>query len=321
MQETDGKCRKRWRMCRNWLFTTEKQPQMAYDAYQLTKSGAQVNPAARSYDDHTWQRVELPHDFVVTQDLDAAEDNYNGYLKRPNAWYRRHFQLDAADAGKRILLHFGGISGNSAIYLNGCLLKKSASSYLDVTVDISDYVYTGTDANVLAVYLDHTTPEGWWYQGGGLYREVWLEIVEPVCFDESRLQVVTERIKGKTWQVHVNVPTLFLSDKAPEICVRALWGDKEAKATAICTAGQTVSLAFEVEDPRLWEVGNGRLYPLILQMRYRFSLYHSEIQHSDHESLHPRKMPLSGSVCRTVCGKRHCRGGNDRCTDAAESGV
>lgn len=275
MRETDGKCRKRWWMCRDWLFTTEKQSGMAYDAYQLTKAGAQVGPAARSYDDHTWQRVELPHDFVVTQDLDAAADNYNGYLKRPDAWYRRYFQLDATDEGKRVLLHFGGISGNSEIYLNGCLLKKNASSYLDVTVDISDYVYTGTDMNVLAVHMDNSVPEGWWYQGGGLYRPVWLEIMEPACFDESHLQVVTEHIKENIWQVRVNVPTLYRSERVPEICVRAFWEDQEVKATAICSAGQTVSLAFETEDPRLWDIGNGQLYPLVLQMETKDGLVDS----------------------------------------------
>ena len=262
-------------MQKGWLFTTKEQPCLAYDAYQLTKAGAQISPAARSYDDHAWQTVELPHDFVVKQELDAAEDNYNGYLKRPDCWYRRYFQIDAAETGKRMVLHFGGISGKSEIYLNGCLLKHSSSSFLDVVVDISDVVYTGRDTNVLAVHMDNSIPEGWWYQGGGLYRPVWLEIMEPVCFDERHLQVVTERVKEKTWQLRVNVPTLCLGNEAPEICVRAIWENKEVKATTTGTAGQMISLTFEEENPRLWEIGNGQMYPLILKMETKNGLMDS----------------------------------------------
>lgn len=33
--------------------------------------------------------------------------------------------------------------------------------------------------NVLAVHVDATAPDGWWYDGGGIYRHVWLTTVSP----------------------------------------------------------------------------------------------------------------------------------------------
>ena len=34
--------------------------------------------------------------------------------------------------------------------------------------------------NVLAVHVDPRHYEGWWYEGGGIYRHVWLNVAAPV---------------------------------------------------------------------------------------------------------------------------------------------
>ena len=32
--------------------------------------------------------------------------------------------------------------------------------------------------NVLVVRVDCTEPDGWWYDGGGIYRNVWFTAIE-----------------------------------------------------------------------------------------------------------------------------------------------
>ena len=53
-----------------WRFSAREPRQQDYDAYRLTKTGAEVSPASMSYDDHSWEKVCLPHDFMVLQELD-----------------------------------------------------------------------------------------------------------------------------------------------------------------------------------------------------------------------------------------------------------
>lgn len=66
-----------------------------------------------------WQKVDLPHDYVILQDNCEKENNALGYFHYDNAWYRKHFTMPEDSEGKRVLLRFDGIAGVSTIYLNG----------------------------------------------------------------------------------------------------------------------------------------------------------------------------------------------------------
>ncbi|UKI38292.1 MAG: hypothetical protein L6V93_10260 [Clostridiales bacterium] len=83
------------------------------------------------------------------------------------------FSLDESDKNKRITLYFEGVATNATVYLNGCLMKHNFCGYTPFEVDITDNVYFDRE-NILAVYTDSSSHEGWWYQGGGIYRNVWL---------------------------------------------------------------------------------------------------------------------------------------------------
>ena len=60
-------------------------------------------------------------------------------------------------------------------------------------IDITDVVRYGAAVNLIAVFLDHTWMQGWWYQGGGLYRKVWLEITDLLYLDPKEVQILTEK--------------------------------------------------------------------------------------------------------------------------------
>ena len=77
-----------------------------------------------------WESVNLPHDYIVDQDI--VQDGHNqafGYLGYDNAWYRKVFTLPKEYSDKRITLRFDGVAGKSTIYLNGCLIGHNFSSY------------------------------------------------------------------------------------------------------------------------------------------------------------------------------------------------
>jgi beta-galactosidase len=131
------------------------------------------------YDDRSWRRVHLPHDYVVEGRFDPSADTSHGSLPTPPAWYRKSFALPAADRGKSVWIDFDGIYRKSTIWLNGQKLGEHPSGYTSFRYDITRLARFG-GRNVLAVRVDPRQHEGWWYEGGGIYRHVWLNIADPV---------------------------------------------------------------------------------------------------------------------------------------------
>lgn len=130
-------------------------------------------------DDSEWRTVQIPHDYIVEGEYSSRADTGHGSLPVYPAWYRRNFRLDAADAGKCVWLYFEGVFRQAKIYVNGKLISRQPGGYISFHADLSGAVQFGAE-NLLAVYVDPSDFEGWWYEGGGIYRHVWLNIADPV---------------------------------------------------------------------------------------------------------------------------------------------
>ena len=134
--------------------------------------------AARNndYDDSRWLRVDLPHDWGVSQPMSPDAGSCQGYLHGGIGWYRRHLTPSAADldGGRRIFIYFEGVYNRSSVYLNGQLLGYRPSGFSSFLYDMTPYLRPGED-NVVAVRVDHSREnDARWYTGSGIYRPVWL---------------------------------------------------------------------------------------------------------------------------------------------------
>lgn len=163
---------------RAWRFHLGEVPYKKYmyhDAlYTATKTASSKGPGRRDFDDSSWRLVDLPHDYVVEGTPSIEEPPSQGSLARENAWYRRTFLLDEADRGRRIALHFEGVATSCIVHVNGQPMFRNYTAGVGFDVDITDIARYGEDPNVVAVYLDQREFEGWYYEGGGIYRHVWL---------------------------------------------------------------------------------------------------------------------------------------------------
>ena len=146
----------------------------------LTKANSIHNngPYSNKFDDKDWKPVDLPHDFVVDLPFDSVASHSHGYkavgYKFPEnsvGWYRKTFHLDKEDQGKHIELIFDGIFRACRVWVNGFYCGGEESGYLSQEYDITDYLKFGED-NVVCVRTDATMEEGWFYEGGGIYRHV-----------------------------------------------------------------------------------------------------------------------------------------------------
>lgn len=215
-----------------------------------------------------WEYVDLPHDYVITQTPTREENNTLGFLKYENAWYRKKFKLSNDDKSKRIILLFDGVATHATVYLNGCLLKHNFCGYNSFEVNITDYVKLGDEENVLSVYVETKEHEGWWYEGGGIYRHVWLCKTDTVAVDLWGVYVAPKKIDDKLWKVKIE--TTVINDRYEDItaeCVSTIY-DKNKNAVAVLSGKvdiperekKTAVYFADVENPMLWDIDNPNLY-------------------------------------------------------------
>jgi beta-galactosidase len=219
-----------------------------------------------AYDDSWWESVDLPHTWNA-QDVSDAQPGY----WRGIGWYRKHFRLDPKHAGKKIFLEFEGVNSVAEVWLNGKSLGSHKGGYTGFEFEITPLF--GTD-NVLTVKVDNlyraTLPptvktDLCFY--GGIYRDVWLRIVEPIYISdvfwktpqvsEAQAQVeLSSVLTNQTSRVrHVTLTQEILDPSAIVV---------DSVSTSVTVpAGQTTTLKQKsngLKDPRLWSPETPNLY-------------------------------------------------------------
>ena len=153
------------------------------DALRLDKAGMSTGPASEKFNDQSWRTLNLPHDWAIELLFDKKclrayqlhgpmpNPSGPGYPQNSVGWYRRTFDLSAEDSGKRIWLDFDGAYRDTTVWVNGWLIGRHESGYYPFRYDITDIVRFG-GKNTIAVRVDASKFEGWFYEGAGIYRHV-----------------------------------------------------------------------------------------------------------------------------------------------------
>lgn len=123
--------------------------------------------------------MDLPHDYIVAGSFDPHSNANHGFLPLYPAWYRRHFYLPKSDRGNSVWIDFEGVYRDAHVYLNGHFLTRHPGGYTPFRVNVAPFANYGGN-NILAVYVDPREFEGWWYEGGGIYRHVRLNVADPL---------------------------------------------------------------------------------------------------------------------------------------------
>ena len=144
--------------------------------FTLGDSAGAERPA---FDDRAWRVLDLPHDWSIegTPAQAAPGGGRVGYFPSGIGWYRKSFRLPAGAAGRTAWLELDGVYMNSDVWLNGHLLGHRPYGYSSFAYDITAAVVPGV--NVVAIRVDNSRqPNSRWYTGSGIYRHVWLTVVD-----------------------------------------------------------------------------------------------------------------------------------------------
>ncbi len=221
-------------------------------------------------DPDTWPVVALPHDYVVEGKIARNEGDRNqGFLARGTGFYRKVFVLPEQDRDRKITLEFDGIFRNARIWVNGHHLLDHPSGYTSFTVDITDVARFGDEGpTCVLVRVDASEPEGWWYEGGGIYRHVWLTKTSRVHVGHWGTYVTTPVVTAGRATVRVETTVVNETAGAVRPVVETVIVDAQGKRVA--TGWKPVALAADgrgvtvqsltVAKPRLWSPENPVLY-------------------------------------------------------------
>ena len=236
-------------------------------SYFGVKAGAARDAAGQDYDDSDWRELSLPHDWAIENAAVPQENGSQGFRRRGIAWYRRALRLDPASRGHYLELQFGAIATNATIWFNGDVVAHNWSGYNSVYIDITAGARFGDDLNSIAVRVDADATEGWWYEGAGIYREVWLIERAPVHIVTDGVHANPRFVDG-AWRVPIEA-TLYnigKADTAVEVVAELIdpqgriIGRAAANATAVALQRSRIVLAIEPVTPRLWSIETPTLY-------------------------------------------------------------
>ena len=201
---------------RDWEFTTEYKEELLEKDY----TGDTVT-------------VTLPHTVVETPFHYFDESIYQMV-----SGYRKSFVPEENWQEKQVLFTVEAAGHQAEVYLNNTKIAEHFCGYTAFTVDLAPYLVFGEE-NVLVVKVDsresiNVPPFGKvidYMTYGGLYREVYLDILDKTCIED--VFVKTRRISAKTYEISAEITCLQL--KGDEIRVTLL----DSAGAHVCTLGQS----------------------------------------------------------------------------------
>ena len=243
-------------------------PHSGDETYQYTKAGAAAGASGIKYDDSAWRIVDLPHDFVVEGSFDERENVGQGYHPKGVGWYRKSFALPESDRGKYVELQLDGMATNATVWFNGNIVRHNWSGYDSAYIDLTPFAHFGGEPNVIAVRVDSSVLQGWWYEGGGLYRHAWLVKRGPVHLITDGVYAHPRKAPDGGWVIPVEATLNDIGKEAVQVEVRSVVVDPAGRAVAQGRGSVTVdplkeavaSFEIPVSTPRLWSVEEPNLY-------------------------------------------------------------
>lgn len=263
-----------WRFLQGHATDPAKDLNFGADQGDFAKTG-DFGFSRNHFDDSHWRTLNLPHDWAVelpfVNDPALTSHGYKPlgrkYPETSVGWYRRSFYLPEQDRDRRISIDFDGVFHSALVFCNGNFIGRHDNGYAPFAFDLTDFVDVG-QMNSLVVRVDASYGDGWFYEGAGIYRHVWLTKTDPVHFAPWETVVRTD--------VHPDSAVLNLSSivenggTSSQTC-RVHWQifDQNGKFVTAAEAlpveiaadsSATFTAAAKLNHPAIWSLENPALY-------------------------------------------------------------
>jgi beta-galactosidase len=282
--------------------------------------GGDISFAQSRFDDSQWRLLNLPHDWGIEGPFRQSLSGGTGRLPWFGvAWYRKHLDIPATDAGKKIYLDVDGAMSYATVWLNGKFVGGWPYGYSSWRVDLTPCVNFGGD-NVVAIRLNNPPDSSRWYPGGGIYRNVWLVKTQPVRVAQWGNYITTPLVGPASASVRVNTKIINETTNDAALTVETklypLDANGKKSGTAVgeysrsvtVPAGNTATNQVEIKvaNPKLWNLDHPNLYVAVTtltqggsvvdQVENNFGIRTIEFTATGGFLLNGKRVPING-VC------------------------
>jgi beta-galactosidase len=235
--------------------------------------------ALAKFDDSKWRALNLPHDWAIelpfVRDDDVEDHGYKPlgrrYPETSVGWYRRVFDLPQQDAGRRVVLEFDGAFRDALVFLNGSFMGRNHNGYAPFRFDLTDFLNYG-GKNYLVVRMDASFGDGWFYEGAGIYRHVWLTKTDALHLGHWDSYVQTA-VKGNA--ATLNLATVVQNEGRQAENCRVRWQIFDAGGKAVAAAeaaphsvapdgSASFTASTTLTSPALWSPDTPNLYTAVV---------------------------------------------------------
>ncbi|MDR3773780.1 MAG: beta-galactosidase GalA [Terracidiphilus sp.] len=231
------------------------------------------------FDDSKWRTLNLPHDWAVELPfVHDEQQNSHGfkpvgrrYPETSVGWYRRTFEIPAGDLGRRITVEFDGAFRDVIVFVNGCFIGRNNNGYAPFSFDLTDFLAYGAK-NYIVARVDASFGDGWFYEGAGIYRHVWLTKTDALHLGKWESTVRTA-VSGSA--ATLTLGTVVANQGKEAENAKVSWQILDAAGKTVATAeaaAQMVavdglanfSATAKLANPALWSVDAPNLYSAIV---------------------------------------------------------
>ncbi|MGA2535525.1 MAG: beta-galactosidase GalA [Terracidiphilus sp.] len=235
--------------------------------------------AKAGFDDSKWRTLNLPHDWAVELPfVNDKEQESHGfkpigrrYPETSVGWYRRELEIPAGDLGKRISVEFDGAFRDVLIFVNGCFIGRNDNGYAPFVFDLTDFLAYGAK-NYLVARVDASFGDGWFYEGAGIYRHVWLTKSDALHLGRWDSTVRTT-LNGDS--ATLSLATVAVNQGKAAQSAKVSWQIQDAAGNTVATAetsAQSINAdghahfaaTATLANPALWSVDAPNLYTAIV---------------------------------------------------------
>lgn len=208
---------------------------------------------------------------IVEGPFDSSISGGEGHLAGGTGWYRKTFQLPDFTKGKRVFIEFDGIYMDSDVWLNEHFLGNHPYGYTSFQYELTPFLNYSNKKNVLAVRVKTKQPCSRWYSGSGIYRNVWLTVINPVHITHWGTYITTPEVTEQEATINVETNVLNQSENIHNVTLETIIVDKNGKEVA--KNKKTEEIASDIENkfiqtlkitnPQLWSTESPYLYEVV----------------------------------------------------------
>ncbi len=241
--------------------------------------------AKAGFDDSGWCALDLPHDWAVdlpfvNDDSGMADSQLRSHGYKPLGrlypetsvgWYRREFEIPASDRGRRIWVEFDGAMRDVLVFVNGCFIGQNDNGYAPFRFDLTDFLSYGAN-NYIVLRVDASFGDGWFYEGAGIYRHVWLAKTDAIHLGKWE-STVRPTVSGNS--AVLDLTTIVQNESGRAANCRVAWKILNASGATVATAESTIQpipvdassthrTTAKLANPAFWSVDEPNLYSAIV---------------------------------------------------------